>query len=178
MSGGGEIATQALSAATVGMEQQPEIAAFHQAEAVSNQADRAIAEIMGLPGAAREAANGEEDFRDLAVACLIETTVERTKSEEKPVPPRPRKGCRVRAGISLGQGTPEAKRRVGAEVEQLVERQDDARRLPVRGLDDVQTEQIFAPLDQALGSLFGDDGTESWRLNALVRIGEIWRDPG
>ncbi len=85
MSGGGEIATQALSAATVGMEQQPEIAAFHQAEAVSNQADRAIAEIMGLPGAARQAAHGEEDFRDLAVACLIETTVERTQSEEEPV---------------------------------------------------------------------------------------------
>lgn len=89
MSGGGEIATRALSPATVGMEQQPEVAAFHEAEAVSDQADRAIAEIMGLPGAAREAANGEEGFRDLAVACLIETTVERTQGEKEPVSPRP-----------------------------------------------------------------------------------------
>ena len=88
MSRGGEIATPALLPTTVGMEQQPEVAAFHQAEAVSNQADRAIAEIMGLPGAAREAANGEEDFRDLAVACLVETAVERTQGEKEPVSPR------------------------------------------------------------------------------------------
>ena len=140
MSRGGEIATQALSAATVRMEQQPEIAAFHQAEAISDQADRAIAEIMGLPGAAREAAKGEEDFRDLAIACLIETTVERTQGKKEPVSPRPRQGRRIRAWISSRQSAPEAKRRVGAEVEQLVERQDDARRLPVRGLDDVETE--------------------------------------
>ena len=88
MSKGGEIATPALSPATVGMEQQPEIAAFHQAEAISDEADRAVAEIMGLPGAAREAANGEEDFRDLAVACLVETAVERTQGEKEPVSPR------------------------------------------------------------------------------------------
>ncbi len=78
MSKGGEIATLALSPATVGMEQQPEVAAFHQAEAVSHQPDRAIAGVVGLPGAAREAAKGEENFRDLTIACLIETTIERT----------------------------------------------------------------------------------------------------
>ena len=88
MSKGGEIATPALSPATVGMEQQPEVAAFHQAEAVSHQADRAIAGIVGLPGAAREAAKGEENFRDLAIACLVETTIERTQGEKEPVPPR------------------------------------------------------------------------------------------
>jgi len=147
MSRGGEITTRALSPATVGMEQQPEVASFHQAEAVSDQADRPIAEIMGLPSAAREAANGEENFRDLAVACLIKTTVERTQGEQEPVSPRPRQSCMICARISPRQSAPKAKRRVGAEVEQLVERQDNARCLPVQALDDVQTEQIFALLD-------------------------------
>lgn len=178
MSRGSEIATRALSAAAVGMEQQPEVAAFHQVEAISDQADRAIAEIVGLPGAAREAAEGEEDFRDLAIACLIETTIERPQGEEEPLPPRPGQGCRNRAGISSRQSAPEAKRRVGAEVEQPVKGENDARRLPVRRLDDVQAEQIFAPLDQALGSLFGNDGTERRCINGLVGMDEIGREPG
>jgi len=160
MSKGGQIATPALSPATVGMQQQPEIAAFHQAEAVPDQADRAIAKIVRLPGAAREAAKGEEDFCDLAVACLIEPTVERTQGEQESISACPRQRRRIRAGSAPGQSAPEAKRRVGADLEKAVERQDDARRMTLQGLDDMQAEQMSAPFDQALRPRFGKGGTE------------------
>ena len=74
------------------MQQQPEVTALHQAEAVSDKADSAIAKIVGLPGAGREATNGEEDFCDLAIARLVETTVERTQGRERVDPVSPASG--------------------------------------------------------------------------------------
>ena len=71
----------------IGIEQKTPITALHHIEAESNEADRAIPQIMALPDPAANVANGEQTICDLAVACVFKLSVEGTKPKDQPVPP-------------------------------------------------------------------------------------------
>jgi len=106
---------------------------------------------MGFPAAVRHSAASEKRLGDFAVTCLVEPTVERAQRQGEAFAARGGQFCRVSAYGASGQTMPKADRRRGANLEELVERQDNARGVLAGRFEDVQAEYRAAPLDQPRG---------------------------
>ena len=161
MSRGGEIATPVdcgLDSAAEGIEQQAAIAALHHGMAQAHEPHRAIAKVVGFPAALGHAAGPEEGFGDVAVARLLEPPIERAQRKRQAVAPGGGKHRGVAPRRAPGQAAPQPERGHGADLEHLIERQDDARDLLAHVFEDVQAEQIALPFDQPLRSILGEEG--------------------
>ena len=161
MSRGGEIATPVdcdLDSAAEGIEQQAAIAALHHGVAQAHEPHRAIAQVMGFPAALGHAVGAEKGFGDVAMACLLEPPVKRAQRERQAIAPGGGKHRRVAPQRALCQSAPQPERSRRADLEQLIERQDDAWDLLAKVFEDVQAKQIAPPFDQPLRSIFCEEG--------------------
>ena len=155
MSLGGEIATPiescALSPAAEGIEQQAAIAALHHRLAQARQSHGPIAKVVGFPAALRHATAAEERFGDVPVARIFEARVERAQCENQAVASAGRQRRRVAPRRAAHQAAPQPQRRRSADLEEPVERQNNASRFLAWRFDDVKAEQAVPPFDQPLG---------------------------
>lgn len=179
ISRGSEIATpveQTLQAAPIGMEQHTPIVAPHHAEPEADEPDRTIPQIMAFPTALGDTVGAEEGFRDLAVGCRLVMSVERAQGEDELVSAMLGQHAGIGTWIAAGQGTIEAKRSVGTNLEKLVEWQKNSRRL-YAGYVDVDTQHCATMFDDVFGPIGRRNGIEkAWR-KLEIRIGEISRTP-
>ena len=94
---GGTIATRAgwggLYTAAEGVEQQPTIAALHHAVPQAREPYGSIAKVVGFPATLRQAAGTEEGLGDVAIARLLNASVERAQREHQAFTPGGRE-CR------------------------------------------------------------------------------------
>jgi len=91
MSLGDPIATAAawggLYTATEGVEQQATIAALHHAVPQAREPYGSIAKVVGFPATLRQAAGTEEGLGDVAIARLLNASVERAQCEHQALTP-------------------------------------------------------------------------------------------
>ena len=94
-------------AATVRLAKQVEIAASHEVKACSHQADRAVAEVVRLPGwARRNVRAAKQHARDVSIRFAGDASIKRSQSE-----PSLRRWCCVRrSGVRRRLGRPVASR--------------------------------------------------------------------
>src|SRR5712691_9386349 len=108
----------------MGIEQQTPIAALHHVETEADEADRAIAQIVTFPAALGHVAGAEKRAGNLAVARVIEPTIEGAQGEDEPVSASLRQRGGIGTEVAAGQAAPEPDCGDRADLEQLVERQE------------------------------------------------------
>jgi hypothetical protein len=113
------------------MEEETPIAAIDHAKPEAPETDSAIAKIVGFPLALGDATESEENPGDLAVAGILETSVDNTQRQDEPFSARLRQCGTIATGIASGQCTPKADRGHRADLEQMIEGQEHGRRFRV-----------------------------------------------
>lgn len=69
----------------VRLAKQVEIAASHEAEACSHQADRAVADVVRLPGWARRNVRAAKQYaRDVSIRFAGDASIKRSQNEPEP----------------------------------------------------------------------------------------------
>ena len=104
---GAAFATLDYELATLRMAQQIKIAAAHEAKTRSHQADRAVTDVVCLPGRTGwNASRAEQGPCDVSVGFATLMGVERTQDEGKTLTPLQADGVRRAAGRSAHRYTP------------------------------------------------------------------------
>jgi hypothetical protein len=135
------------------MEKQAAIAAQHHRMAQANQPYGPIADVMGFPAAIGHTGGPEEGLRDVAIARLLEPAIKRAQGEGQTIASGGGQRGRVATRRAARHTAPQPERGRCADLEHSVERENDARRLPVRKLNEMQAKQTSAPFNQAFWSV-------------------------
>ena len=118
-----------LFALRVRISQQVEIAAAHEFEAAADEANGAIAQLVGLPaGTSWNAGTPEQALRKDAIALARQAAVDGPEREAEPVTTLVRQTLGRAALWPPHDDAPQAQRGVGARGEVRVERDDDRSR--------------------------------------------------
>jgi len=140
ISPGGENATLeaaglVLDFAPVRMEKEMAVAAAHQPKAELRQAHSAVAQVMLLPAAIRHTVGTEERLGDIAVAGMVEATVQRPQREQQASAAVRRQCGRIEPKPPTAQSPREPHGRNEPDLKQGVERQQDGGEFcPIRPL--------------------------------------------
>ena len=164
-----------LSPAAIGVEQKKTIAALRHVDAEPDEADGAVAQIVTLPAALGDAGDAEQRAGNLAIARIAEPAVERAQGEDKPVPARWRQCRGIVTGVSAGQAAPETKRGGGANLEELVKRQEDSERSV--SIVEMYTQRGATALDKTFGIIGGGAWLERHGGELKSGIGKLSRQP-
>jgi hypothetical protein len=116
---------EGLRSTAVWIEKQAVIAGVHHAEPEAYQADRAITQIVTCAAAFQLVVETEENPSDFAVACALLPPVEGAEGKDEPVSTSLRQRGGIWPGIAAGQPSPESDRGGYADLEKLVEWQED-----------------------------------------------------
>jgi hypothetical protein len=121
-----------------GLSQQIEIAAPHEAKACSRQADRAVTEVIRLPGWAGWNAGGtEQHARDLSIRFAGDVSIERAQSKHEPSTLVQGNTIGWPARRSPRSNPPQAGRSLCSRSEPCIKGNDDCRRrIGARGVDE------------------------------------------
>ena len=111
-----------------------------------------VTKIVRLPATVEHCAAAKENTGDLPIACVILPPVEGAQRQYQPVTAHPRQRGWVGARISVGQPPPEPGRGGGADLEQLVERQEHGRRVGA-GWVETNAEPDAIEFDQAFHAI-------------------------
>jgi hypothetical protein len=159
----------------MGVEQEKPVATVHHGETELDEADRAIAQIMTFPAAPGHGAGAEERGGNLAVARALEPPVERAQGEDEPVSASLRQRGGIGTGVAAGQAAPEPDRSGRADVEQLVERQENSRRFGT-GFVDMYAKHGAVTFDEASGALGRQHSVEGQWRKPKSWISEVSRE--
>ena len=107
------------------MAEQLAIAAAHQSVAGLNQADRAVAQIVRLPGTFGDAFGAEQNFRNHAVRATLDPCVQRTERERQSLPALRRELVERWARWTAVERPPKPASGIRSSVELVVKRQFD-----------------------------------------------------
>jgi hypothetical protein len=163
------------------MPKQIEIAALHEIEARSHQADRAVAEVVRLPGPAGwNARYAEQDARDLPVRLAGEMSIERPQATHESSALMLRKMIGRTPTWPAHGKPPQAGRSLGPRDEVLIEWDNDrCRRVGARAIGKQRCEPAIGVVDEPIFAL-DDTPLEYWSQAAdVTRIAEghrRWRN--
>lgn len=132
------------------MEQQEPIVALHHVEAEVDEANGARAEIVGFPTALGNVAGPEKNPSDFAVARVLKSPIESAQAEDESVAASLRQRSGIGTGLAAGQAAPETDRGDRANLEELIERQENRGRFGA-SLVDLYAQRRVATLDNPVG---------------------------
>lgn len=159
------------------MEEKAAIAAAHHGESEPDDSAGLIPKFVRNPVAFRDRRGVEQDGRDLRVGCPLKSGIQRAQRADEPVAPLWREHAEIRTGGAPGQRAPQAERDGGADVEELVERQEDGDSAADLILA-VKPEARTAQFDDLIVVVDRENGLEAARVEAETRIGEAVRCSG
>ena len=113
------------SALSARLAEQLAITAAHQSVTGLNQADRAVAQIVRLPGALGDAFGAEQNFRNHAIRAAVDPRVQRTERKRKSLSALHGELVKWWARCAAVERAPEPVRSICPGVEIVVERQLD-----------------------------------------------------
>lgn len=116
----GQSAARGLSVSTP-VAQQRAIAAADESQSALNQADGAIAEIVGFPGALGNSTFPKQGLSDRAVAVSFLSAVECAQRKRQPLPSLCRQWIDRSCGRLFAEGSPKAMSRLAAKMEISIE---------------------------------------------------------
>ena len=159
------------------MKEKAAIAAAHHGESKPDDPTGLIPEFVRNPVALGDGFGVEQNGSDLRVGRVLEPAIQRAQCEDEPVAPLGCEHAEVGAWPSPGQRAPQAQRGGGADVEELIERQEDGD----RGADlisAVKPQARAAQLDDLIVVFDNEKGLEAARVEPKSRIGEAVRGLG
>lgn len=177
--GSGSFATPGSKiAATVRLAKQVEIAASHEVEACSHQANRAVAEVVRLPGwARRNVRAAKQHARDVSIRFAGVASIKRSQSEPEPSTLVLRKaiGCTATTRSARSK-PPQAGRSLSSNGEACIDRNDNCcRRVGARGVDEHGGQSTVEIVDEPI---FAFDGStleyRSQAADATRIIEQLW----
>jgi hypothetical protein len=159
------------------MKEKAAIATAHHRESEPDDPAGLIAQFVRNPVTFRDGFGVEQNSGDLGVGRPLKPAIQSAQREDEPVAPLGSEHTEVGAWCSTGQRPPQAERGGGADVEELVEREEDG---------DRSADLIFAVKPQARAAHFDDlifvfdseNGLEAVCVEAETRIGEAVGDFG
>lgn len=159
------------------MQKKAAVAAAHHREPEPDDPAGLIAQLVRNPVAFGDGFRVEQDSGDLGISRAFKPAIERAQRKDEPVAPFRCEDAEVGTWCSAGQPTPQTERGCGADVEELVERDDDG-----YGISDlvfaVKAQPRAAQRDDLVFIVDRENGLEATRLNSESRIGEAVRDFG
>jgi len=153
------------------MEEKAAIAAAHHGESEPDDAAGLIPKFVRNPVALGDWRGVEQDGGDLRVGGALKSGIQRAQRPDEPAAALGREHAEVRARRPAAQRAPQAERGGGANVEQLVERQengDGAFDL----LASVKPEARTAQFDDLIFVVDRENGLEAARGEFKPRIGQ------
>jgi hypothetical protein len=103
--------------------QQLTIAAAHQGQSSFHQTDRAVAQVVGLPGTFGDPLGAEQALSDRAIAVAFDAGVERAQDKRQSLAPLWGQLMECRTGRASVKDPPEPLRGAGANLEIVIKRQ-------------------------------------------------------
>jgi hypothetical protein len=176
--GSGSFATPGSKiAATVRLAKQVEIAASHEVEACSHQANRAVAEVVRLPGwARRNVRAAKQHARDVSIRFAGEVAIERPQRKREPSTLVLCKMIGCTATRSARSKPPKAGRSLSSSGEACIKRNHDCcRRVGARGVDEHDGQSTVEIVDKPIFA-FGGSALEyrSQAADAARIIEQLW----
>jgi hypothetical protein len=156
------------------MKEKAAIAAAHHGESEADDAAGLIAQFVRNPVALGDGGGIEQNGGDLGVGRAFEPAIKRAQREDEPAAPLGRERAEDGAWRAPGQRAPQAQRGGGADVEELVKRQEDGDRRADLVLA-VNPQLRAAQIDDLIVFFDGQNGLEVSRIEAKSRIGEAVR---
>lgn len=156
------------------MKEEAAIAAAHHGESESDDPAGLIAQFVRNPVTFRDGFGVEQHSGDLGVGRPLKPAIQSAQREDEPVAPLGSEHTEVGAWCSTGQRPPQAERGGGADVEELVKRQEDGDRRADLVLA-VDPQLRAAQIDDLIFFFDGQNGLEASRIEAKSRIGEAVR---
>ncbi len=159
------------------MEEKAAIAAAHHRESEPDDPTGLVPQLVRNPVALGDGGGIEQNGGDLGVGRAFKPAIKGAQREDEPAAPLGRERAEVGAWRAPGQRAPQAQCGGGADVEELIERQEDS---------DGRADLILAVKPQARAAQFDDlifvfdseNGLEAVCVEAESRIGEAVRGFG
>lgn len=153
------------------MKEKAAIAAAHHGESEPDDPAGLIPQFVRNPVALGDGRGIEQDGSDLGVGRAFKPPVQRTEREDEPVTPLGCERAEVGTRCAACQPAPQAECGGGADVEELVEREEDGDRV-ADPIHPVQPQARTAQFDDLIFVLDRENGLEAARAQAKSRIGE------
>ena len=159
------------------MKKKEAIAAAHQGESKPDDPTGLIPEFVRNPVALGDGFGVEQNGGDLGVGRALKPAIQRAQREDEPIAPLGCEHSEVGAQRTPGQAAPQAERGGDADVEELVEWQEDG-----DGAADLilamKPQARAAQLDDLIFVFDSENGLEAGRVEAKFRIDEAARGFG
>lgn len=152
------------------MKEKAAIAAAHHGESEPDDPAGLIAQFVRNPVALGDGFGLEQDGRDLGIGRASEPAIQRAQRQDEPIAPLGSENAEVGTGLAAGQRAPQAQRGGGADVEELVERQEDGDRLADLTVS-VKAQAHVAQREDLIVVLGSEKGLEAACVEAESRIG-------
>lgn len=159
------------------MKKKAAIAAAHQGKSKPDDPTGLIPEFVRNPVALGDGFGVEQNGGDLGVGRALKPAIQRAQREDEPIAPLGCEHSEVGAQRTPGQAAPQAERGGDADVEELVEWQEDG-----DGAADfilaMKPQARAAQRDDLIFVLDSENGLEAARVEAKFRIDETVRGIG
>jgi hypothetical protein len=159
------------------MQKKAAVAAAHHREPEPDDPAGLIAQLVRNPVAFGDGFCVEQDSGDFWISCVLKPAIKRAQREDEPVAPLGCEDADVGTWCSASQPTPQAERGCGADVEELVERDEDGDGV-FQLIFAVKAQPRAAQLDDLISVVDRENGLEAARWNSESRIGEAVRGFG